>query len=502
MSIFSRLGKNEVKNSSEFYNEKLGLNVDDYEIKDDILYLKKFDFALPNSKYLNEFKAVDLGIYYDSKKYKEFVDNNKDITIYFSLPVNAFLNEDKKFLFSKEDEWTNVYFVYEDVKYSIKDIKKIENVIDLMIKDIKDSNLSNYEKYLCAYDIVKSFKTYKENEHNYSLSRALYNVIVSDDIVCVGYSFLLSEFLTRMNIISDAVKTEDHELVITYIKDEKYNIDGFYVGDPTSDSINDKYTMNPLLEKYNKSDLTIIDALKKYNIKGLTRLLDVNPDSMMEFLNSNEKYKKLVLASEYSPMNIFNNTINLFNKRKYNKKDTYNFIKYIQDRVDVKIKREEKLRAIYNINKFVLGDNNVNYFDLIVSNFNIRKQYEIVENMERYLDIYSKLKNINVFDTSMNIIISTIKKSSEFFGEVKIHDDLVTCSILYERDLYHDGVAIYGNKILLSNSFVPNGCEELKFDSELNNYYVDIDDTINNMTYGEFRDYLIDLLYRKRNRHK
>ena len=58
MSIFSRLGKNEVKNSSEFYNEKLGLNVCDYEIKDDILYLKKFDFALPNSKYLNEFKII------------------------------------------------------------------------------------------------------------------------------------------------------------------------------------------------------------------------------------------------------------------------------------------------------------------------------------------------------------------------------------------------------------------------------------------------------------
>lgn len=492
----------------ESYNEELGLYKYQYEIKDNVLYS---NYSLPNSKYLNKFKAVQLGQYYDSKRYRKFIDNNKNIDIYFEFPIMIIPNEEKSFLYSKEDDWNNVYFVHDDKKYSIKEMKKIDNTIDLMIKDIKDSNLSNYEKYLCAYDIVKSFKTYKQidedktklynNDEIILSARSIYDVLLSEYVVCMGYAIFLDELLNRMNIISDVVCTDNHALVITYIKDDKYNIDSFQVSDPTYDSINDKYNNDPLLEKYYRCNLTVVDALKIYDIKMMKIFFEENVEKMEDILNKNCIDSMFLF---YGPKKIFKYLMSIFGKKEFNKNDTSNFIKYIQDRVNVKIKIEDELKAIYNVYKFILNDNNVNYFDLIVLKFNLHVQYNIDKvSKDCDVDVYT-LRSVNLLTTSMDIIISDIKKSYEMCNVTFSMgiEGFVIDSLLYEKELYNDGFFIYGDKILLSNNLVKDNCDIIKFDNELNNYYIDIDDNIKSMTYEEFRMYLGELLNSKKNRLK
>lgn len=141
-----------------------------------------------------------------------------------------------------------------------------EKMLLSMIEPAKD--LSNFEKFLYAYDIVKHFKKYKESDDTYN-SRDLYQIINNDEyMVCVGYANLLIDLLNKLDIdsydysvgvdvgfdivdlksekVRDDVESRNagHARVIVNMVDHKYNIDGIYVSDPTWDNElgNDSYT--------------------------------------------------------------------------------------------------------------------------------------------------------------------------------------------------------------------------------------------------------------------
>lgn len=143
---------------------------------------------------------------------------------------------------------------------------ELEKMLCSMVEPAKD--LSDFEKFLYAYDIVKHFKKYKESDDKIA-SRNLYQVISNDEyMVCVGYANLLMDLLNKLGIdsydysvgvdigfdivdlnsenVRDDVESRNagHARVIVNIVDPKYNIDGFYVSDPTWDNElgNDSYT--------------------------------------------------------------------------------------------------------------------------------------------------------------------------------------------------------------------------------------------------------------------
>lgn len=161
-----------------------------------------------------------------------------------------------------------------------------ESILYNMVKSAQD--LSPLEKYVYAYNIVKMFKKYKENNDDKSSARDLYKILDSDDIVCVGFSELLSDLLNKLNInnttihadvevVDDTdeldIKTEKagHQRVYVYLKDEKYKIEGYYLSDPTwdNDLENDFYT-HILFKDKDKS------VLRKYEWIDESLLFDVN----------------------------------------------------------------------------------------------------------------------------------------------------------------------------------------------------------------------------------
>ena len=65
--------------------------------------------------------------------------------------------------------------------------------IDYYKDVINNSNSSNLEKIMLAYDIVKSFP-YKERKDNLRIPREVATIIKDGNIVCVGYSQLYLKF--------------------------------------------------------------------------------------------------------------------------------------------------------------------------------------------------------------------------------------------------------------------------------------------------------------------
>ena len=140
-------------------------------------------------------------------------------------------------------EGFQVYYEYEKKLYS-------------MIEGAKD--LSLFEKYIYAYNVTKRFKKYKEDP-NYHEQANLHRILDdnNDAIVCLGFARLFSDLLNKLEIENtligvevddsyDNVNEDDnsvistrlngHARVLSHIIDPKYNIDGYYIGDPTWDN--------------------------------------------------------------------------------------------------------------------------------------------------------------------------------------------------------------------------------------------------------------------------
>ena len=141
-------------------------------------------------------------------------------------------------------DWLNI-FDYKSVANADKIIKEKAN-------EIKKNNYSPIEKLLHAYLIVSDREYIREdvNFDDASKSRSVYGILNNKEIVCCGYSEYLRAIVNELGdenlkVFANAVVTKYYEhakLVfdwhqnnIVYIKDDKYNIDGFYYLDPTWD---------------------------------------------------------------------------------------------------------------------------------------------------------------------------------------------------------------------------------------------------------------------------
>lgn len=119
---------------------------------------------------------------------------------------------------------------------------------------IKTLNASPFEKYLIIYRYVTTF-VYKENKEFPHNARNLIPVLNGNDIVCVGYSEIMSFLCKEAGILCKTQKLETfnektkkkglHQNNFVYLKDEKYGIDGFYYVDACWDSI--KKSKEPFL---------------------------------------------------------------------------------------------------------------------------------------------------------------------------------------------------------------------------------------------------------------
>lgn len=122
-------------------------------------------------------------------------------------------------------------------------VEKINNA------QVDGKPLSPFEKYLYAYQIVTQFKYTMDEVFQ---SRDVARVLSGKNIVCAGYTALLSELCRRCGIVckkqlvhvyetgNEMLEPEaivNHQECMVYLDDPKYGIKGFYISDPTNDSL-------------------------------------------------------------------------------------------------------------------------------------------------------------------------------------------------------------------------------------------------------------------------
>ncbi len=269
--------------------------------------------GISKDKYLKELESINnlINEMYNGKDFYDLVDkiyiNNDSIIDNKSLLKNKKLYLNENIDLSKEDfknktsKWLNskdnLYvklnndsdFMKVDV---VKDtIDKISDIVDL----IKSHHLSPLEEDIYAYDIARS-KVYKSEgkDEPYENSRDLSKVLKGDEIVCLGFANLYDAILTalghktRVFSLKKTDKDEAHAEVIEKIKDDKYNINGIFISDPTWDSKNNDNDMDYLNNyRYFNKTLTYMRNFYKFeNLEDEFNLYNVNIIKHLNYLNN------------------------------------------------------------------------------------------------------------------------------------------------------------------------------------------------------------------------
>ena len=230
------------------------------------------DYEIENIKYINHLAKIIIKPYnYDNcfkiiKKIQELKMTNK--IVLNIIDKEEFYQYLVKHINEIELDNIEVLNYEKNTIVSLKDFLKYEKRLYDMVKYL--DNLSPFEKYLCIYNITKLFKRYKENDQDYSSARELYKILDSDFMVCAGYSNLLEDLAHKLGFecfeYQNFVEKNLHKLnphlrvlpdfyldkkgnkkevltnigghsrVLIHIVDPKYDIDGYYVADPTWDN--------------------------------------------------------------------------------------------------------------------------------------------------------------------------------------------------------------------------------------------------------------------------
>ncbi|MBP3921052.1 MAG: hypothetical protein J6D28_05760 [Bacilli bacterium] len=210
---------------------------------------------------------AEVQIINNSKNDEEYINNLfRIIKMYNKLNKNFLLSfeiEHRRDLHNfipilKTCSEKNLKITCDNIEYTINDYLIENEKLKSLVTNIKESNMSQLEKYFAVYNIVKKFKPYNENEKNLDQARKIKYILDNEYMVCVGYSTLLLELLNIVGIeaylygtvvskYDDKANLENsggHCRTIVNIKDDKYGIDGYFIADATWDNhknIDDTY---------------------------------------------------------------------------------------------------------------------------------------------------------------------------------------------------------------------------------------------------------------------
>ena len=241
-------------------------------------------------------------------------------------PLIIKIDVEKRSIFSKifkDSNFQNLSLVIknDNFEYPINQYLEEEKKLETLITPIKNANLSPLERYLAVYNIVKNYKPYKENKDDKNKARYLRYILDNEYMVCVGYSKLLTELLDKVGIDANAISIDvdtsyddgftreekevelaGHKRSIISIDDDKYNIHGLYMADPTWDNSLPNNYLNHALMPFDKMQISKrMFAYNNYDV-----ILDIH-----NFQEFNQQVNFLLKRQ-------FKNTKNFFNNKTYN----------------------------------------------------------------------------------------------------------------------------------------------------------------------------------------
>lgn len=260
----------------------IGFNTYQDLISKEKIRIDEKDLNPDNTRYLKHINAdATIEISGDNFPYELFFDEYNKLGKENKIIIK--LNNKTKFnnyIFNNPDLLTNqnIQINFDFELYDLNVYKEYEQRLFKMIEPAL--SLSPFERYLFAYNIVKQYKPYNENEGIKEDSRRIYRILDNDYMVCVGYASMLIDLLDRLGIKANekrasvnigmdynenedivakdnSTKWEGHARVEVQLDDDKYGIHGVYLADPTWDNVMNHDSYNYCLltrDEYNQMD--------------------------------------------------------------------------------------------------------------------------------------------------------------------------------------------------------------------------------------------------------
>lgn len=395
---------------------------------------------ISNYKGLNNLKIIIRNVENDEEEYfikmvsmlKMFDSFDTNYTIELECERRSILNKYiDKFVFNNID----LLIFNDSYEYQLEEFKKEDFILDCMVKNVKNSNCTPFEMFISIYDIVKNYKPYKEVDNDYELeeSRSLRFILKNEYITCIGYSKLFRELLDKVGIESMIYLTsvdssyddgftlenvpldlEKHARLLVNLKDEHYNIDGFYISDPTWDNSieSDKYANMIMPFDYMQKSRQL------FSLEDMDFIFDVH--SMKEF---NDKIK-ILFNKKLDHKNRKEIKSKTSRRKKYEENVLDTFFEIIHLIMDnIKHIDSEKYAEICQMwNDLLFGNNSFEdtvkyckYFIKYISSYILRKSNNLINKTTIFKAItMAKIKTGKLLPQDYN---SYIKKLSDDFEE-------------------------------------------------------------------------------------
>lgn len=271
---------------------------------------------------------------------------------------------------------------YDDFKGLVMSMKWYRSLLN-------DYDLSPVEKLAFAYDIIKTFEYKETTNKDIFESREPYKIIKTGNIVCVGYTNMLAEILKGTEGISftdfsvSCYKEDDktlsgyHSRGLVKVDDDKYNIHGVYVMDPTWDSY--KKNGNKSLGK----DYTALDLYTYFLISPEDYKKVFPHDSVPNFFKKDYEYLNLNLDNLDS--------YNELSDKDFTDKDLFTF--NFKELFDSSVSNERKLEYLKGkkLDKKTIME--------IVRNTRLAEGFSkenVDKEMDKILEYYNKLSNLEI----------------------------------------------------------------------------------------------------------
>ena len=271
---------------------------------------------------------------------------------------------------------------YDDFKGLVMSMKWYRSLLN-------DYDLSPVEKLAFGYDIMKTFEYKEATNEDVFESREPYKIIKTGNIVCVGYTNMLAEILKGTEGISftdfsvSCYKEDDktlsgyHSRGLVKVDDDKYDIHGVYVVDPTWDS----YKKNG--NKRLGNDYTALDLYTYFLISPEDYKKVFPHDSVPNFFKKDYEYLNLNMDNLDS--------YNELSDKDFTDKDLFTF--NFKELFDSSVSNERKLEYLKGkkLNKKTIME--------IVRNTRLAEGFSkenVDKEMDKILEYYNKLSNLEI----------------------------------------------------------------------------------------------------------
>lgn len=345
-------------------------------IKDLIKIINLKDEDIKSIEYIEV--LIDLDNFEKLIKDSKLIENKKIIFSTYEDVNLEILDRIKKILKGKTD---NIYFNIKrknNISFNecYEKLKKIEEIAN----HIKNLNLSPIEQIMYAYDIVKEtiYKESDEDENNFSY---ISSAILGKSTISDRYAKRLKYIMNNLGISSEDVvlkieNENNHTRNLIRVKDDKYDIDGYYYFDASEDSKkveNDDLYLR-LYTHFAKTRRQI-DRLDREKGKVIDKNFPVFEDTMIhEFedvvaTNGLESAREdLIKSINYMFMKDKSlkaiSKVNLESSEPYIKLDIEKLIKELEEKYekfDSEIPAEKMLKILYDVRKCQYYENPEKY---------------------------------------------------------------------------------------------------------------------------------------------